>query len=125
LMLNQIKHNSAAYADTKAAYVQAAYRMGAVTPYLGVSRSFSDLETLPSSTVPGVNEVTALLVAQSITDQTTYTLGARWDLQKNLALKAQVDWVHGKPASKFPFKTVQTDWDGRMTVFSLALDFVF
>jgi len=125
LMLNQIKHNSAAYADTKAAYVQAAYRMGAVTPYLGVSRSFSDRETLPSSAVPGVNEVTALLVSQSITDQTTYTLGARWNLQKNLALKAQVDWVHGEPASKFPFKTIQTDWDGRMTVFSLALDFVF
>lgn len=125
LMLNQIKHNSAAYADTKAAYVQAAYRMGAVTPYLGVSRSFSDLETLPSSTVPGVNSVTALLVAQSVTNQHTYTLGGRWDLQKNLALKAQVDWIHGQPASRFAFKTIQTNWDGRMTVFSLALDFVF
>jgi hypothetical protein len=125
LMLNQIKHNSAAYADTKAAYVQAAYRMGAVTPYLGVSRSFSDLETLPSSEVPGVNSVTSLLVAQSVTNQHTYTLGGRWDLQKNLALKAQVDWIRGQPASRFAFKTVQTNWDGRMTVFSLALDFVF
>lgn len=125
MMLNQIRHNSPAYADTKAGYVQAAYRLGAVTPYLGVSRSFSDLETLPSSGVPGVNSLTELLVAQSISNQHTYTLGGRWDLQKNLALKAQVDWVHGQPASKFPFKNVQTDWDGHMTVFSLALDFVF
>lgn len=124
-MVNQIKHDSAAYADTKAGYVLAAYRFGAVTPYIGVSRSFSDLETLPSSPYPGVNDVTALLVAQSITNQHTYTLGGRWDLQKNLALKAQVDWVRGQPSSKFPFKTVQTDWDGHMTVFSLALDFVF
>lgn len=125
LMLNQIKHNSAAYADTKAGYLQTAYRMGALTPYLGVSRSFSDRETLPSSVVPGVNQLTELLVAQSITNQHTYTLGGRWDLQKNLALKAQVDWIHGQPASKFAFKTIQTNWDGRMTVFSLALDFVF
>jgi len=125
LMLNQIKHDGAAYADTKAAYALAAYRLGTVTPYLGVSRSFSDLESLPSSAVPGVNELTSLLVAQSVTNQHTYTLGGRWDLQKNLALKAQVDWVHGKPTSKFPFKSVQSDWDGRMTVVSLALDFVF
>lgn len=125
LMFNQIKHDGAAYADTKAAYALAAYRMGAVTPYLGVSRSFSDLDTLPSSTVPGVNALTSLLVAQSVTNQHTYTLGGRWDVQKNLALKAQVDWVRGKPMSKFPFKTVQSDWDGRMTVFSLTLDFVF
>jgi len=124
-MVNQIKHDGAAYADTKAGYVLAAYRLGAVTPYIGVSRSFSDLEALPSSPYPGVNDVTALLVAQSVTNQHTYTLGGRWDLQKNLALKAQVDWVRGQPSSKFPFKTVQTDWDGHMTVFSLALDFVF
>lgn len=124
-MMNQIKHDGAAYADTKAGYVLAAYRLGSVTPYLGVSRSLSDREELPSSLVPGVNELTALLVAQSFTDQTTYTMGGRWDLQKNLALKAQVDWVRGQPSSKFPFKTVQTEWGGHMTVFSLALDFVF
>jgi len=125
LMVNQIRHNSPAYADTKAGYAQVAYRLGSVTPYFGVSRSFSDLETLPSSPVPGINDVTASLVAQSFTDQTTYTLGGRWDLQKNLALKAQVDWVHGQPVSKFPFKAVQSGWDGRMTVFSVTLDFVF
>jgi hypothetical protein len=125
MMFNQIRHNSPAYADTKAGYVLAAYRLREVTPYLGVSRSFSDFETLPSSPYPGVNDVTAMLVSQSITNQHTYTLGGRWDLQKNLALKAQVDWVRGQPSSKFPFKTVQTDWDGHMTIFSLALDFVF
>jgi hypothetical protein len=125
VMVNQIRHNSPAYADTRAGYVLAAYRFGSVTPYIGVSRSFSDLESLPSSAVPGVNPLTQSLVAQSITNQHTYTLGGRWDLQKNLALKAQVDWIHGQPESKFPFKTVQSDWDGHMTVFSLALDFVF
>jgi hypothetical protein len=36
-----------------------------------------------------------------------------------------MDWVRGKPSSIFLFKDNQPGWDGRMTVFSLALDFVF
>jgi hypothetical protein len=125
LMLNQIQHDSPAYADAKAGYVQAAYRFGTLTPYLGVSRSFSDVAPLPASPIPGVDAITESLVAQSYTDHHTYTLGARWDVQKNLALKAQMDWVRGKPSSIFLFKDNQPGWDGRMTVFSLALDFVF
>lgn len=124
-MLNQIKHRSPAYADSKAGYVQAAYRLGAVTPYVGVSRSFSTLEALPKSVIPGVDAVTASLVLHSVVDQNTYTLGGRWDLQKNLALKAQVDAVRGKPTSVFLIKNDQPSWNGNMTVFSLALDFVF
>lgn len=125
LMLNQIKHDSPAYADSKAGYLLAAYRWGALTPYLGASRSFSSREPLPVSPIPGVDVLTASLVAQSHTDQHTYTLGGRWNVQKNLAVKAQVDWIRGKPTSLFLFKDTQPGWDGRMTVVSLALDFVF
>jgi hypothetical protein len=42
-----------------------------------------------------------------------------------MALKAQVDWIRGTPASVFLIKSPQSSWDGNMTVFSLALDFVF
>jgi hypothetical protein len=67
-----------------------------------------------------------MLVTQSYLDQHTYTLGGRWDVGKNIALKAQVDWIRGTPASKFLVKNPQDGiWDGDMTVFSLALDFVF
>ena len=125
LMLNKIQHQSPAYADAAAAYGLVAYRWDRFTPYVGVSRSRSDRETLPSSPIPGVDAITQSLVQQSYTDQTTYTLGTRWDWQKNLALKAQVDWVRGQPDSLFLFKATQPDWTGRMTVFSLALDFVF
>jgi hypothetical protein len=125
-MLNQIRHDSPAYTDSRAGYLLAAYRLGAVTPYLGVSRSLSDAMEIPTSPIPGVDDVTRFLVAHSVTDQHTYTLGARWDFQKNLALKAQVDAVRGTPASTFLFKNPQPDrWDGHMNVFSLALDFVF
>jgi hypothetical protein len=124
-MLNQILHDSPAYADSKAGYLLAAYRLGAATPYLGVSRSFTDRASLPSSLIPGVDAITQSLVSQSYVDQHTYTLGGRWDLQKNLALKAQVDWVRGTPTSVFLFKNNLPGWDGNMTVFSVALDFVF
>jgi len=124
-MLNQIRHDSPAYADSTAGYVLAAYRLGTVTPYLGLSRSFSKVVPLPTSPVPGIDELTRSLVSQSYTDQVSYTLGGRWDIQKNLALKAQMDWVRGKSTSVFMFKGVQPGWDGTMTVFSLALDFVF
>jgi hypothetical protein len=131
-MLNQIKQDSPAYADSKAGYVQAAYRFGSVTPYLGISRSLTSRESLPSSISldPLLNyfidtSITPTLVAESHLDQHTYTLGGRWDVHKNMALKAQVDWIRGTPASVFLIKSPQSSWDGNMTVFSLALDFVF
>ena len=125
-MLSQIIHDSPAYADSKAAYILGAYRVGALTPYLGVSRSLSDTDPVPVTGNPVLDGVTASLVAQSYTDQRTYTIGGRWDFQKNLTLKAQVDWIRGQPASVFLLKgTGSGGWDGHMTVFSLALDFVF
>ncbi len=124
-MLNHIKHDSPAYADSKAGYVLAAYRFGAVIPYAGISRTFTDNAALPSSFIPVVDAVTRSLVSQSYIDQHTYTLGGRWDLQKNLAVKAEVDWIRGTPASVSLFKDTLPGWDGKMTVFSLALDFVF
>ncbi len=125
LMLNQIRQESPAYAGASAGYALAAYRFGALTPYVGVSRSLSDVARLPTSPVPGIDALTAMLTAQSYTNETTYTVGGRWDVHKNMAIKAQVDVIRGQPASVFMFKNVQPGWDGRMTVFSLALDFVF
>lgn len=54
--------------------------------------------------------VTRSLVSQSYIDQHTYTLGGRWDLKKNLALKAQVDWIRGTPASVSLFKDTLPGW---------------
>ncbi len=125
LMLNRIKHQSPAYADSRAGYLQAAYRLGRVTPYIGISRSKSLAETLPYKGDPGLDSITEILTALGRTNQYTYTLGGRWDFHQNLALKAQVDWIRGHPDSLFLYKDIDLAWDGRMTVFSLALDFVF
>ena len=125
-MLNQIQHDGPAYADSRAGYILAAYRLGKVTPYLGMSRSVSDAKSLPVIGQPDVDALTASLVTHSYIDQHTFTLGGRWDFQKNLALKTQVDWVRGSPASVFLLKVSESGgWQGNITVFSLALDFVF
>jgi len=83
------------------------------------------VEALPTSVIPGVDAITQSLVSHSFVDQHTYTLGGRWDFEKNLALKAQVDWVRGTPMSVFLLKNTLPGWGGNMTVLSLALDFVF
>lgn len=126
LMLNQIRHENAFYEDSKAGYVIAAYRLGRVTPYLGYSQVKSSAKTLASPPPAPLEFLAASLMAQTHSDQHTLFLGGRWDLQPNLALKAQVDLIRGTPSSLFSFRDDNAHlWDGNMTVFSLALDFVF
>ena len=64
------------------------------------------------------------MVASAV-DQRTYTLGMRWDVQRNVAIKAQWDAIRGTPASIFPFQNVKPGWNGRTDVVSLTLDFIF
>ena len=123
-MLNQINYDSPAYFDSKAGYFQVAYRLANFSPYFGFSRSVTNRK-VTSPINPLVDSITAGLNNQSYLDQHTYTFGGRWDIKQNLALKAQLDLIRGNSASTFLVKNPQPDWDGDMTVFSLALDFVF
>lgn len=126
LMLNRIDHETEAYEDGTAGYWIAAYRFGDFTPYVGysrvrtkTSRAFDVNGTLPDA-------IAADLVAQTHTDQNTLFLGVRWDVRPNLSLKAQMDRIDADPTSRFPFReSFAPTWQGSMTVYSLALDFVF
>lgn len=122
---SRIRYDSEAYQDTRAAYLVAGYRIGRITPYLGYSRAYSEASRLSTPLPPTVARAILDFTAQTHSDQHTLTLGARWDVMHNLALKAQIDQVHGKRESRFPMRNATTGWDGQMTVFSLALDFVF
>ena len=124
LQLNRIDHTGAAYESSKAAYLQASYRLGSVTPYVGYGRVFSN--NTPITGYGPLDPLIALHQSQSHTDQYTYTLGARWDFRPGMALKAQIDHIEGDPSSIYLFRgSIPKVWDGDMTVFSLALDFVF
>ena len=53
-------------------------------------------------------------------------LGVRWDVAKNVALKAQWDSIRGDSTSIFPYRQDRrAQWDGNMDVFSMTMDFVF
>ncbi len=121
LMLSQTSHDNDDYEDSKAGYAIAAYRIGKITPYLG----YSKVKSTPIEFPPATPAFIASIPSASHSDQHTLFLGGRWDIQHNLDLKAQVDWMHGSPRSVFPVRAETPAWDGNMTVFSLALDFIF
>ncbi len=127
LMLSQTRHESTQYENSKAGYAIAGYRLGHLTPYLGYSQVKSSTKALASPPPAALAALTRGLMSQTHSDQHTLFLGGRWDVRHNLALKAQVDWIRGTPNSLFPFRSDDTSavWNGSMSVFSLALDFVF
>lgn len=106
-----------------------ARRLGNVSPYLGYSWAKSSAKSLASGlSAPQAATMDPLIAAvlkRTHMDQQTTTLGLRWDFARNLDLKAQFDWVQGDASSTLLYDHVQPGWDGRTTVFSIALDFVF
>lgn len=130
-MFNTIRHETAAFQDSHAGYLLAGYRLGSVTPFAGLSWWKSS----PKHIGTGLPNVSADLIAlnegfdqvlrEGGSEQTTYTLGLRWDVKPKVALKAQWDSVQGTPRSLFPVRREQTGWRGSTDVVSLSLDFVF
>ena len=120
LMLNHIEQGSNALESSDGGYLLAGYRVDQVTPYLGYSwvRSRQDVKPL--------NSLAAYVMADSHSDQHTTFLGMRWDVAKNLALKAQWDAIRGDSTSIFPYRQDRRAlWDGSMDVFTMTMDFVF
>jgi hypothetical protein len=126
-MLNTIDHESGVFQNSHAGYVLAGYRLDTITPYVGVSwwktRSRNISTGLPADSV--LDMTFNAIMAASAVDQTTYTVGARWDVYANLALKAQWDAIRGTAISVFPFQHSKAGWSGRTDVVSFIADFVF
>lgn len=125
-MLNRIRHDSVAFQDSRAGYLLAAYRIGSVTPFMGISRWKSQAhESLPVVGAAWLDEEYRRFVAGSKIDRTTYSLGARWDFHHHMALKFQFDAVRASPDTSFSFANATSDWNGKTDVLSVTLDFVF
>lgn len=119
LMLNRCEQGSEAFQSSTSGYALAGYRIGPVTPYLGYSRVSSDTRGRT------LNPVVASIMADSHADQQTTIVGARWDVVRNVALKAQWDAIRGESASILPYRKETPAWNGKMDVFSLTMDFIF
>lgn len=127
--LNSITHGTVLTENSRAGYFTVARRMGNVSPYLGYAWTKSSAKSLDTGlagpAAPLLNATVDAVLKRSHQDQQTTTLGLRWDFARNLDLKAQFDFVHGDPTSTLLYDNLQSGWDGRTTVFSLSMDFVF
>ncbi len=122
LMLNKITQGSNIFQSSSAGYVLAGYRVGAVTPYVGFSWIRSERR---AQTGTALDPVLDAIKAESYANQNTMILGARWDVARNVALKAQWDGIRADQKSIFPFREERSTWSGKMDVFSVTMDFVF
>lgn len=143
-------------ADTTGWYTNVGYRVGKFTPYLGFSKlsvnsANTTLTPVVAPVVPGGAPVAVLNATlagaasqgdagiQSVRNvqklaQRTITLGSRWDVMPNVALKAQWDQIH-KPADSWGLfftrdpsaAQEQSFLQNRRTVnvLSVSMDFVF
>lgn len=132
-----------AYNDTDAWTVLAGYRLGKFTPYVsyGSSKNKGKVEAsgVAASLTPFVGPTQAGAIQAglqgyadaTLNNQSTASLGVRWDVYKNLALKAQYDHVNVKSpgANGFLFNSANVT-DSRYNggdgdVFAVSLDFIF
>ena len=107
------------------------YRIEKFTPYVVVSQLKRDNtnvdNTIPTS-VPTLAPLAAAvdgLIANQNLAQKTDSVGVRWDAYKNLDVKLQYDRI--KPAAGAPglFNRVEPGFGGTVSVYSVAVDFVF
>lgn len=129
---NSVQQEYRLFESFRAGYVIAGYRFGSVSPFVGYSWGRSRGKTLdtglpavPVPAITAINEGVAAAGRRTHEDRQIVSLGARWDLARNMDLKAQVDLVRADPSSLFLSENVKPGWNGRTTVFSVALDFVF
>lgn len=99
--------------DSQAYYLTAGYRFGSLMPYATYSEFSPQGEGYLASHL-GTNAT-----------RKTMALGARWDIARNFALKAQVEEVSGGVGDQFLADTVHQLDEPRTQVYSLALDFIF
>lgn len=125
--------------DTSSWYLMAGYRIGKFLPYYSRAELKIDdaiRNTVPSACPAGypaactptlqqlgnaVRRIPYAGIGQG--EQTTDTIGVRWDFYRSVALKLQIDRV--RPAGNGLFVNAQPGFSGPVTVGAAALDFVF
>jgi len=129
-MLNKISNETQIVENSHAGYLLAGYRIGTVTPYAGVSwwKTRADPHATGLPDLPpyaALNQGYAGFFEAIHVDRTTYSLGMRWDLRNDMALKCQWDAVRANSDTRFSLRNVDSEWNGRTDVLSVTLDFVF
>jgi len=126
--------------DTKSWYVMGGYRFGQFLPYYTHARLSIDgsvANTVPAAcpaAYPAACGVTLRALSGAVSslkytglsqgEQTTDTIGVRWDFRRSMALKVQVDRVRPDGGNGL-LLNVKSGFKAPVTVGAVALDFVF
>lgn len=113
------------------AYASVGYRFGAVTPYAVIGRVYAGKRNfLPSAALLSPEARKRFNYIVHLTDgganQTSLTLGVRWDLSSQLAVKAQ--FAHRRVGQDGVFLWLEEpslSLDERVNTLSFSMDFVF
>jgi hypothetical protein len=122
--------------DTNSWYLMAGYRIGKFLPYYNHAETKSVGHVAntvpaacpagyPAACTPTVQALSAgVNTASAGTNQSTDTIGVRWDLYRSLALKVQIDRVRPTGNAGLLLHAAP-GFTGPVTVGAIALDFVF
>jgi hypothetical protein len=121
--------------NSTAWHVTGGYRVGAWTPYVAYATSTGKANTTSGISTEGAPELAEAAAAlnaglnasvQSFAfEQKTAIIGVRWDVVRNVAVKAQYDRVRAGDGTAGRFTNAQAGFDGKANVLSLAVDVVF
>ena len=128
LMANRLTSNSLAYPGKDSGYFLLGYRMGQWTPYATIAGAWSDAAPQRTTGLPAPNPLdpaVAAALAFTQSRQHAVSLGMRYDFARNAALKVQLDRVRVHDGAALLWRNPQPDWNGRATIVTLTLDFVF
>ena len=127
--LSRITSDRLVVPQGSAAYILAGRRFGVWTPFAGVSglRPRYDIYQ-PQSNWGALNAARdAAIVALNTSriDQNTVTLGVRWDVDTQAALKVQLDHMRVRAYGSGLWSTNLTTFPQRVNVLSVGLDWVY
>jgi len=123
--------------DTRAWYVSGGYRVRRFTPYATYAHDRGTSNSDPGLMVTGLppalaaygSSLNAALnsVLESIPDQSTVSIGARWDFARNFDLKLQADHTRIGADSYGTLSNIQPGMrlGGTVNLFTATVDFVF
>ncbi|QSX32122.1 hypothetical protein JYB87_10015 [Shewanella avicenniae] len=114
-------------------YVGGGVYWGDFTFHLTYAASQMHYSNFEQEIVPGISPeldqvyyAIESIMAQRYKDNAkSWTVGARWDVADNVALKTEVTFLNGNPGENAFYDNPQPDFDRNSTLFLFAIDWVF
>lgn len=130
LMYTYLDSESDTVPDFRSGYLSVGYRLEQWTPYMTFSMIDADsAESAGASSTTSLPPIygTVNMLGFNHPGQHTLSLGVRYDVLPNMALKLQMDRSNVRREGRqwMLWRDVEQGWDGRATIFSATLDFVF